>query len=137
MTGLRREKNGSFPRPETISGDAKCGVMMEFAPSTALKVPQAQFLFQFQIILFDNPALLPHGNQISPLDALVQIRQPVFARFSIAIGPLDQQPFLRSWLVFFMVTMRSADPHGGETGVQWCSCALSPSNYLPSLRRQG
>ena len=69
MTGLRREKNGSIPRPETISGDAKCGVMMEFAPSTALKVPQAQFLFQFQIISFGDPALLSYGSKFSQSDA--------------------------------------------------------------------
>ena len=71
MTGLRRGgKTAPFRDQETVGGDAECGVMMKSSPSTTLKVPQAQFLFQFQIISFDNPALLSHGNQISQFGAL-------------------------------------------------------------------
>jgi len=70
MTGFRRGgKTVSRRGWKTVSGDAECGVMMESSPSTAFEVPQAEFLFQFQIISFDDPALLSHGNQISQCDA--------------------------------------------------------------------
>ena len=42
---------------EAIGGDTECGVMMKTAPTAAFEVSQSEFLFQFFVIPFDDPAL--------------------------------------------------------------------------------
>ena len=39
------------------------GVMVESSPTAALIVTQAEFLFQFLVIPFDNPALFGNGHK--------------------------------------------------------------------------
>jgi len=41
--------------------------MMEASPATAFEVAQAEFLFQFLIVSFHNPAMLGDTNQIVTL----------------------------------------------------------------------
>ena len=69
----------------------------EAAPTASFKMAQAEFLLQFLVIPFDDPAaLFGQSNQVAQADVFGQIRQPVFARFGLAAGPFDEQPFFRS-----------------------------------------
>ena len=58
----RGGKKASLGDEEPVSSDAERGVMMEASPASAFKVAQAEFLFQFLVISFHDPAMLgdPH-----------------------------------------------------------------------------
>ena len=64
--------------------------MVEAAPAASFEVAQPEFLFQFLVIAFDDPALFCLSDKIAQPDGFGQIGQPVFARFSFAAGPLDR-----------------------------------------------
>jgi len=76
--------------------------MVKPAPAASFKVSQAEFLLQFLIVALDDPTLLGQSDQIAQAAVRVQIRHPVFARFSLALGPLYQQPFFRMRLGPFL-----------------------------------
>jgi hypothetical protein len=57
-------KTASLGDKEAIGSNAERGVMMESSPTTALIVTQAEFLFQFLVIPFDNPALFGNRHKI-------------------------------------------------------------------------
>ena len=79
--------------------------MMEPTPAAPFKVPQAELLFQFFVIPFDNPALLGEAGEIREFRVGRQRGEPVFNRFGFTGGPLDQQPFFRMRLVAPIVAM--------------------------------
>jgi len=56
------EKRASFRHQEAVCGDAKSGMVVKASPTSAFVMPQPEFLFQFLIITFDDPAMLgcPH-----------------------------------------------------------------------------
>jgi hypothetical protein len=87
--------------------------MMEAAPAAAFEVAQAEFLFQFFVVAFNDPALFRQSDQVAQSDLFRQVRQPVFARFGFAAWPLDQQPLLLSrWISSGHPQVRSP-PHLG------------------------
>jgi hypothetical protein len=135
---LRAEGGKATPliHQEAIGGYRECGMMMKAAPSAAFEVSQTEFLFQFFIIAFDDPALFRQSGQVAQSDLFRQIRQPVFARFGFPAGPLDQEPLLLSRLLEFVIAMRSADAHSGKARAQWTSRAFPPRHGLPCLCRQ-
>src|ERR1700709_601196 len=69
--------------------------MMEAAPATPFKMPEAYFLLELQIVPFDTPAQLGEVDEFAEADVRRQRRQPILGRLSFAFGPLDQQPFFR------------------------------------------
>ena len=88
--------------------------MMKTAPSAAFEVTQSEFLFQFFIIAFDDPALFRQSDQVAQSAVFRQVRHPVFARFGFTAGPLDQQPLWLARLSKLVVAMCRADAYGGE-----------------------
>src|ERR1700728_4599527 len=82
--------------------------MMKAAPGAAFEVARSKFPSQFFIIAFDDPALFRLSDPVVQSDLFRQVRQPVFARFGFAAGPLDQQPLLLSRLCEFVVAMCGA-----------------------------
>jgi len=137
MAGTGRGgKSTPLGHQEAIGGYAECGVMMEAAPTAPFEVAQAKFLFQFFVVAFDDPALFGQSDKVPQSDAFYQVRQPVFARFGFAAGPLDQQPLLLSRLGELVVAMRRTDAYGGKAGAQWTSCAFPPCDGFPGLCRQ-
>jgi hypothetical protein len=58
----RGGKKAPLGDEEPVSSYAERGVMMEASPASAFKVAQAEFLFQFFIVSFHDPAMLgdPH-----------------------------------------------------------------------------
>ena len=72
--------------------------MVEAAPSPPFEMPQPDFLFEFLVVAFDPPAHLGNINELTERYIFWKRRQPVFDRFFLAIGPFNQQPFLRRLL---------------------------------------
>jgi hypothetical protein len=132
----RGEKATPLSHQEAIGGDRECGVMMKAAPAATFEVAQSEFLFQFFIIAFDDPALFCQSVQVAQWDVFRQVRQPVFARFGFSARPLDQQPLLLSRLLEFVVAMSSANAYGGEAGAQRMTYAFPLCDVFPCLGRQ-
>ena len=62
-----RGKTAPLGYQEAVSGDGERGVVVKAAPAAAFKVAQAEFLFQFLIVAFDDPALFGQRGQIAQL----------------------------------------------------------------------
>src|SRR5271170_50484 len=137
MAGAGRGgKTAPLRHQEAIGGDTESGVVVKAAPAAPFEVPQAEFLFQFLVIAFDDPALFGQSGQISQADVGGQVREPVFARFSLVARPLDQQPLRLSRLWQFVIPMGRADAHSGEAGTQRTPCAFPPGDGFPGSCRQ-
>src|SRR6266849_5609163 len=68
--------------------------MMEATPSASFIMPEPDLLLELLIIAFDAPAQLGGVDQIAECDAARQGRKPILGRLLLALGPLDQQPFI-------------------------------------------
>src|SRR5260370_20083700 len=68
--------------------------MVEAAPPASFKVAQPDLLLELLIVALDAPAQLGGVDQIAERDVSRQGREPIFGWFILALGPLDQQPFL-------------------------------------------
>ncbi len=103
---------------------------MEAAPAASFVVAQAEFLFQFLVIAFDDPAMFGQVHQFSQTDVRRQGGQPVLGGFRFPGWPFDQQPFFRMWLRAPIVAMRGAHPHGGKAGLQCLFHPLPPGHLF-------
>jgi hypothetical protein len=61
-------------------------MMVESPPASALKMTQADFLFEFLIVAFNAPPQLYRSYQ----NGGVKVGEPVFCGFLFLLGPLDQ-----------------------------------------------
>src|SRR5580658_4615342 len=114
---------------EPISCDAERGMVMESAPVTAFKVSQPQFLFQFLIVPFDDPAVFGHFDQSLEAGVRRQRRYPVLRRFGAPSRPFDQQPFLRVGFRFPIIPMSRSHPNGGKARSQLPLSTLMPGDF--------
>src|SRR5207344_420962 len=96
---------------ESVGGNAQRPVVVKAAPSSSFEMPEPHLLFEFLIIAFDSPAQLGQVDQTSEGDIFGKRRKPVFGRFLLVLGPLDQQPFFRPAGGELIVAMRDADTH--------------------------
>src|SRR5262245_48746483 len=85
--------------------------MMKAAPFV---VAQAEFLLQFLIIPFDDPAVFGQVRQLPDPDGSRQSGEPILAWLRFPGWPFHQQPFLRMRFGAPIVTMSRTHPHGGE-----------------------
>ena len=88
--------------------------MVEAAPSAAFEMSEPDLLLEFLIVAFDAPAQIGNINKRCKLNAFWQGREPVFGRLLLALGPLDQQPFLRARFGELLVAVRRANAQAGE-----------------------
>jgi hypothetical protein len=63
--------------------------MMKTAPSSSFIVTQSEFLFQFFIVPFNDPAMLGEADQFSQRNIGGEGRKPVLGRFGFSGGPFD------------------------------------------------
>ena len=68
--------------------------MMKTSPPAAFVVAEAQFLLEIPVVALDAPAQLGGVDERFDWHIRRQGREPVFGRLGLALGPLDQQPFL-------------------------------------------
>src|SRR5580704_7924303 len=131
MTGAGRGgKTVPLGYEEPISCDTERCVVVESAPVATLKVPQPQFLLQFLVVPFDDPAVFGHFDQGLEAGFRRQRRYPVLRRFGVPARPFDQQPFLRVRFRFPIIPMRCTDANGGKTGLQLAVCTLTPGDFF-------
>lgn len=82
-------KPAALSDKKPVGGDTESCMMMKAAPVAAFEVSQAELLFKFFIIAFDDPALFGQRDQIARRDIFPQVGQLVFARLGFAAWPLD------------------------------------------------
>src|ERR1700722_3849328 len=96
MTGAGRGgKTGPLGDQEPIRDDAESSVMVKPAPASPLKMTQSQFLFQFLVIAFNDPAVFSKVHKVSQRQVCGKSREPVFCGLTFTFRPFDQKPFLR------------------------------------------
>ena len=91
----RGGKTASLCQEEAVCRDTKRGVMVEPSPAPAFVVPESEFLLQFLVVLFDDPALFGKRHQLLQLCTGRQSGKPVLRRLCFPLWPFDKQPFLR------------------------------------------
>jgi len=64
--------------------------MMKTAPASSFIVTQSQFLLQFFVVPFDDPALLCPTDQLVEFGLGREGCEPVLGGFGFSAGPLDQ-----------------------------------------------
>ena len=64
--------------------------MMKPPPATTFEVPQAEFLFEFFIVAFDDPAVLGDAHQIGQFRLRRQSGKPILGWFLVGLGPFDK-----------------------------------------------
>src|SRR5260370_40687775 len=110
---------------------------MEAAPAAALEMSEPDLLLEFLIVALDAPAQLGKVHQAMEGDAFGKGREPVFGRFLLAFGPLDQQPFFRSALAALEITPRNANAHPSKARRQRLGGAFAPFGGAPGRLGQG
>src|SRR5580692_937625 len=114
MAGAGRGgKTAPFGNQEAISGNAQGGVMMKSAPAAPFKVAQTEFLLQFLVIAFDNPAMFGEIDQITERRVNRERGEPVFRRFLFLRRPFDEEPFFRVRLGAPVIPVSRSDTKGG------------------------
>ena len=61
--------------------------MMESPPASALKMTQADFLFEFLVVTFNAPPKLCCVYQLFKGNSCLQVGEPVFGGFRVPLGP--------------------------------------------------
>ena len=64
--------------------------MVEAAPTSAFEMTETDFLFQFEIITLDAPALFRGANEMGERDGFIERRKPELRRRIFVIRPFDQ-----------------------------------------------
>ena len=104
--------------------------MVESPPASALKMTQADFLFEFLIVAFNTPPKLCRSYQLFKRNSCIKVGEPIFCGFRFPLGPLDQQPFFRGAVTAPIITMPLAHPHGGKSRGEYLVGAFSPGDGL-------
>src|SRR5262245_12207435 len=84
-------------------------------PSPSFKMSQPYRLLEFLIVAFDPPSQLGNVAELTERDVLRKRRQPIFDRLLLAIGPFNQQPFLRPTVGEPVIPMRDPNAHTGNS----------------------
>ena len=82
---------------------------MEASPTSSLKVPEPELLFEFLVVPLDAPAQLRERDEAVEGDVFRKGRKPELRGFLLLSWPFDQEPFLIPGNASIEV------PVGGET----------------------
>ena len=89
-TRLPGGKIGPLRNQEAVSSDAKRGMVVKASPTPPLEMPEANFLFQFEVIAFDAPAHFRRVYEMRECHGFVQCRKPEFCWCFFIVWPFDQ-----------------------------------------------
>src|SRR5450631_1052484 len=95
LPGFGGGESRFFADQESVSGDAERGVVMESSPTSPFEMGKAEFAFQLLVVTFDAPAQFGGIDEDFERGVFRQSREPIFGRRFLALGPFDQQPFVR------------------------------------------
>src|ERR1700681_5121722 len=109
--------------------------MMEAAPPAPFEVAKPDLLLELLIVPLDTPAQLGKVDELAEADIGRQRRQPVLGRLGFALGPFDQQPFLR-YQFRHELAMPDPNAHAGKARRQPLGRTLPPSDRAPRMLGQ-
>src|SRR5215213_2769312 len=109
-------------------------MVVEAAPTTALVVPEPEFLLELLVVALDAPPELGEFDQAREANVLWQGREPVFGGLLLAFRPLDHEPFRRARLIQPVIAMSGSHPHPCEARGEPIGDARAPGDLGPRLR---
>src|SRR5262249_5350057 len=122
----------SLARRSGIRGcNAKGGVMVEAPPSPSFEMSQPDLLLKFLIVAFDPPSQLGNVDELTERAVFRKLRQPIFDRLLLAIGPFNQQPSLRPTVSEPVIPMRAPNAHTGKSRGQLLAHSFPPYDRVP------
>src|SRR5215210_3181581 len=69
-------------------------MVMEASPTSSLKVPEPELLFEFLVVPLDSPAQFRERDEAVEGDVFRKGRKPEHRRLLLLSWPFDQEPFL-------------------------------------------
>src|SRR5258708_913498 len=111
-------------------------MVVEAPPTAPFVISKAEFLLEFLVVALDPPAQFRQIDEAVEGDVFGHSGEPIFDRFGLALGPLDQQPLLGARRGAPSVAMRRACPHAGKARGQPIRASLAPGDIVPGLGRQ-
>ena len=103
-------------KQESVSGNAQAGVVMKVAPAPAFIVAESQILLEILVVPLDAPAHLGLVRHALRRCFFAERGQPVFQWFSVARGPLDEQPLRLAQFIAEVVAVRRVALGRGDAG---------------------
>src|SRR5215213_11878965 len=111
-------------------------MVVEAAPTTALGVPEPEFLLELLVVALNAPPELGEFDHAREANVLWQGREPVLGGLLLALRPLDQEPFLQARLSQPVIAMSGSHPHPCKARGEPIGCALAPGDLGPRRLRQ-
>src|SRR5438309_4498132 len=109
----------TFGDEKAVGRYAQRRVVVKTAPAASLEMPQAEFLLELLVIALNTPAQFCESHEFLDWRIRGQRTEEVLGRLDFCLGPLDEQPLLR-------------------TGLAWAGCAGGAMHpYRRKTRRQG
>ncbi len=121
---------------EPVGCDAQAGVVMESAPASAFVVSQPYFLLEVLVVALDALAHLGFKHDALQRHVLSQRGQPIFHRFLLAFGPLDDKPFFGAQLRAPVPAMGGAQTNPDNARAQREIAAFALLGAVPLRGRQ-
>src|SRR4051794_36740774 len=93
--------------------------MMKASPTASFVMAQAEFLLQFLIIPFDDPAMFGQVDEFHYRDIVRKRGESVLGWLRFLRWPFDQQPFFGMRFRSPVVAMRGTHSQRGKAGLQF------------------
>src|SRR4051794_3931099 len=111
-------------------------MVMEASPTSSLKVPEPELLFEFLVVPLDAPAQLRERDEAVEGDVFRKGRKPARRGVLPLIRPFDQEPFPIPGNASIEVPVRGANTDAREARDQEVGAPLAPGDHLPGLGRK-
>src|SRR5215204_3409205 len=111
-------------------------MVMEASPTSSLKVPEPELLFEFLVVPLDAPAQLRERDEAVEGDVFRKGRKPELRGLLLLSWPFDEEPFLVTGNASIEVPVRGANTDAREARDQEVGAPLAPGDHLPGLGRK-
>jgi hypothetical protein len=88
-----RGKTSQFRDQKTINCNTECGVMVNPFPPSAFEMSETQFLLEFLMVAFEDPAILGQCHKLFEANRCGHRSEPLFRRIDFGLRPFHEQPF--------------------------------------------
>ena len=90
-------------------------MVMEASPTSSLKVPEPELLFEFLVVPLDAPAQLRERDEAVEGDVFRKGRKPELRGLLLLSWPFDEEPFLVTGNASIEVPVRGANTDASAT----------------------
>ena len=111
-------------------------MVMEASPTSSLKVPEPELLFEFLVVPLDAPAQLRERDEAVEGDVFRKGRKPELRGLLLLSWPFDEEPFLVTGNASIEVPVGGANTDAREARDQEVGAPLAPGDHLPGLGRK-